>query len=69
MAYKMTRNYTKRKEKTISNIYRFLKDMTEKKKKKFGIEKMTANKCLKENDKISRVCVRLFDESTIYIFN
>jgi len=31
--------------------------------------KMTADKGLQDNDKISRVCVRLLDESSIYIFN
>jgi len=30
---------------------------------------MTADKGLRENDEISRVCVRLLDESSIYIFH
>ena len=37
------------------------------KKKKTWHEQMTAG--LKENDKILRVCVRLLDESSIYIFH
>ena len=31
--------------------------------------KMTADKGLQDNDKISRVCVRLLDGSSIYNFN
>jgi len=45
------------------------KKKKKKKKKKYGMEEMTANKGLGENGKISRVCVRLLDGSSIYIFD
>jgi len=75
---KKTRNQDKRKQEIIpkerKKIERvFLTDenksseqMKKKKKKSWhnGIEQMRAN-----SHKISRVCVRLFDVSSIYIFN
>jgi len=59
----------KKKQEIISN-YRLLKHLMEKKKeKKVRHEQMTVDTDLRENDKISRVCVRLLDESSIYIFH
>jgi len=59
----------KKKQEIISN-YRLLKHLTEKKKeKKARHEQMMVDTYVRENDKISRVCVRLLDVSSIYIFH
>jgi len=59
----------KEEKQEIINNHRLLKNLTENKKKKTWHEQMTADKGLKENNKISRVCVILLDESSIYIFH
>jgi len=56
-------NLTKRKKESLKK-----KTKRKRKKKKSEMDKMMANKSLEENDKVSRVCVRLFDGSSIYIF-
>jgi len=52
-------NLTKRKKESLK--IKNKKTKRKRKKKKSGMDKMMANKGLEENDKISRVCVRLWE--------